>query len=445
MLSAGCAIGCGNVWRFPYLCGQNGGGVFLLFYIIFLIVLGLPMMTMEFSIGRASQKSPVLMYDALNKPKWRWHGIMSMIGCIVLMMFYTVVAGWILKYFIMYLNGSLTSLGTNSEQVAAEFTNTISSTSSMIIFTFIIIIAGFIICSFKVSSLLENVEKYMMVILLGLMIVLAIRGITLDGGEKGLEFYLVPDFSVFNDTNKVITIIREAMNQAFFTLSIGIGSMAIFGSYLDKERSLLGESARVIALDTFVAIVAGLIIFPACTAYNVEPNSGPGLIFITLPQVFNSMPGGQVWGILFFLFFTFAAVSTVLAVFENIVAMVMDAFNLSRTKAAISSLVGMLILCLPCIFGFTIWSGFMPFGEGTGIMDLEDFFVSNLALPIGSLVMALFCCHKFGWGWDNFVAEANAGSGLKIKNWMKGYLKYVLPVICIVLLVVGLLGFFKLI
>ena len=432
LISAGCAIGCGNVWKFPYLCGQGGGAAFLIIYLIFLVIMGLPIMTMEFSLGRGSKKSPIMMYEGLGKPGWGWHGTFAMIGNIVLMMFYTVVSGWILKYFIGYISGDISALGTDSEAVAAQFGQTTSSTESMLLFTFIVIILGFIICSFKISKVLEKVEKYMMLILLLLMIVLAVRGITLEGGEEGLAFYLIPDFSKV--TGEVVV---SAMNQAFFTLSLGIGSMEIFGSYIDDSRSLMGESVRVIALDTFVAVVAGLIIFPACSAYGVDAGAGPSLIFITLPQVFNSMPGGQLWGILFFLFFTFAAFSTVLAVFENIVAMCMDAFHWERRKSSIICLIAMLALCLPCIFGFTIWSGAQPFGEGSGIMDLEDFFVSNLALPIGSLVMCIFCCHKFGWGWDNFTAEANKGEGMKVGNWMKNYCKWILPIIFLIVFFIG--------
>ena len=433
LLSAGCAIGCGNVWKFPYLCGQGGGAAFLIFYLLFLIIMGLPIMTMEFSLGRASQKSPIMMYEALGKPRWGWHGTFSMIGNVILMMFYTVVSGWILKYFVGYVDGSVYELGTNQEAIGAAFGQTTGSTSSMIIFTFIVIIIGFFVCSFKISNVLEKVEKYMMVLLLVLMIVLAVRGLTLDGGTEGLKFFLVPDFSKIS-----MDVVVAAMNQAFFTLSLGIGSMEIFGSYIGRDRSLLGESARVIVLDTFVAVVAGLIIFPACYAYGVQPDAGPGLIFITLPRVFNEMAGGRIWGIIFFLFFTFAAFSTVLAVFENIVAMCMDAFHWKRRNASIICLVAMLVLCLPCILGFTSLSGFMPFGEGSNIMDIEDVLVSNIGLPLGSIIMCLFCCHKFGWNWENFKAEANAGEGMKVKDWMKFYCKWILPLIFAFIFVWGI-------
>lgn len=435
LLSAGCAIGCGNVWKFPYLCGQGGGGAFLVIYLGFLVIMGIPIMTMEFSLGRGSKKSPIMMYEALGKPGWGWHGTFAMIGNVMLMMFYTVISGWILKYFVQYISGDIYSLGTNTEAVAEHFGATSTSTTGMILFTFIVIILGFIVCSFKISSVLEKVEKYMMIILLGLMLVLAVRGLSLEGGEEGLKFYLVPDFSKV--TGEVVV---SAMNQAFFTLSLGIGSMAIFGSYIDDKKSLLGESILVIVLDTFVAVVAGLIIFPACSAYGVEPGAGPGLIFVTLPQVFNSMPGGQIWGVLFFLFFTFAAFSTVLAVFENIVAMCMDAFHWRRRNASLISLVAMLALCLPAILGFSGIISWAPFGEGTSFMDIEDFFVSNLALPIGSIVMCIFCCHKFGWGWENFKAEANKGEGLRVRDWMRFWCKWILPVIFAVVFVIGIIN-----
>ena len=436
LLSAGCAIGCGNVWKFPYLTGQNGGGAFVLLYIIFLIILGIPVMTMEFSIGRGSQKSPLKMLTTLQgkKQHWGWSSPLPFIGNVVLMMFYTCVAGWFLKYFVGFVSGEYAGL--SAEQSGEAFGAMISNPGQQILFTAIICVIGFLICSFSLNKGLEQVTKYMMLILFLLLIVLVIHSCTLSGAKEGLTFYLLPDF-----TKITWGTVNAAMNQAFFTLSLGIGSMAIFGSYLDKKRSLMGESINVIILDTIVAIMAGLIIFPACSTFGVDAGAGPSLIFVTLPNIFANMAGGRIWGSLFFLFMTFAALSTVLAVFENILAMFRDWTGVSRVKGCIICGICMIILSIPCILGFNVWSGFVPFAEGSGVLDLEDFIVSNLLLPIGCFIYVLFCTWKFGWGWDNFTAEANAGKGLKIRSWMKPVFKYIVPVLIVVIYVLGLKSF----
>lgn len=436
LLSAGCAIGCGNVWKFPYLTGQNGGGAFVLIYFIFLIILGIPVMTMEFSIGRGSQKSPVKMLQALQgkKQHWGWASPLAFIGNVVLMMFYTCVAGWFLKYFVGFVSGEYA--GMTADQSGAAFGAMISNPGQQILYTVIICVIGFLICSFSLNKGLEQVTKYMMLVLFLLMIILVVHSFTLSGAKEGLSFYLLPDFSKITWGT-----VNAAMNQAFFTLSLGIGSMAIFGSYLNKDRSLMGESVNVIILDTVVAIMAGLIIFPACSTFGVDAGAGPSLIFVTLPNIFANMAGGRIWGSLFFLFMTFAALSTVLAVFENILAMFRDWTGLSRVKGCIICGICMIILALPCILGFNVWSGFVPFAEGSGVLDLEDFIVSNLLLPIGCFVYVLFCTWKFGWGWDNFTAEANAGKGMKVKKWMKPYMQFVLPVIILIVFIAGLLTF----
>lgn len=442
LLSAGCAIGCGNVWKFPYMVGQYGGGAFVLVYLLCLFLIGVPVMAVEFSLGRASQKSPVRLYDALapKGTKWKLHGYFAMAGNFILMMFYCVVSGWILQYFYETVIGKIGSL--SAEEVSGHFGEIVSSPAQMILFTFIVVIAGFFICSFSLQGGLERVTKYMMVALLGVMLVLVIYSCTLDGAGAGLTFYLKPDFAKMK-ADGIGNVVFGALNQSFFTLSLGIGSMAIFGSYISKDRSLLGESFNVALLDTFVALCAGLIIFPACFTYNVEPGAGPSLIFDTLPNIFNNMAGGRIWGSLFFLFMTFAAFSTVLAVFENILACVMDLSGWSRRKASLICCLAMLVLVLPCIFGFNVLSGFHPLGGGTSIQDLEDFIVSNVLLPIGSLIFVLFCIiPRVGWGWKNFLAEVNAGRGMKVKNWMYGYFAFFLPIIIIVLFTFGILSYF---
>jgi len=429
LLSAGCAIGCGNVWKFPWMTGQNGGGSFVLIYVLCLIFLGLPVMTMEFSLGRAAQASPVKMYQKLEKPgqKWHIHGYLALFGNICLMSFYTVVAGWILYYFYKFVVGQSADLG---------FEKMIADPGVNVGFMLVVVVIGFAILCFKLQGGLERVTKYMMVALLGLMIVLAINSATLSGAKEGLSFYLLPDLGKITPN-----VIVAAMNQAFFTLSLGIGSMAIFGSYLDKNRSLMGESVNVIILDSFVAITAGLIIFPACFTYNLEVNDGPGLLFNTMATVFNNMNGGRFWGAIFFLFMVFASMSTVLAVFENILACVREIFGWNRPKGCLLCGIVLAITSLTTALGYSVWP-FQPFAKGSAWLDLWDFIVSYNLLPIGSLVFVIFCCNKrYGWGWDNFLAEANSGKGLKVKNWMKPIFCYVVPVAVIIIYVMGLINF----
>ena len=440
LLSAGCAIGIGNVWKFPYMAGQNGGGAFVLIYLICLAVIGIPVLTMEFSMGRAAQKSPVKMYQALGKPGLRWHGVVCLLGNILLMMLYTTIAGWMLHYFVDIAKGDF--VGATPEKVTELYGAMMGDPVSMIIYMAIVVILGFFVCSIGVQRGLERVSKVMMLALLGIMVVLAVNSIFMDGGTEGLKFYLLPDFGKMADIG-IGTVLVSAMNQAFFTLSIGMGGMAIFGSYIGKDRALMGEAVNVVCLDTFVAVVSGLIIFPACFAFGVEPDSGPNLIFITLPNIFNDMAMGRFWGSLFFLFLSFAAFSTILAVFEVIIACVCEMFGWSRKKTCVIGCIAILILSLPCALGFNVWSSFAPFGEGSVIMDLEDFIVSNLVLPIGSLIFILFCTLRYGWGWDKFVAEANQGKGLKVATWLRPYVTYVLPIVVLVIFVVGLYSFFS--
>ena len=428
LLSAGCAIGIGNVWKFPYIAGQGGGGAFVLFYLIFLVILGLPIMTMEFALGRASRKSPVRAYQALEKPgqKWHIHGYFTLIGCYLLMMFYTTVAGWMLHYFYMTAVGKLAGL--NAEQVAGKFTEMLASPATMTFWMVFVVVVGILVCAKGLQSGLERVTKGMMIALLLIMVVLAVNSLFMPGAKEGLSFFLVPDFDRMQEVGVVNTLV-SAMNQAFFTLSLGIGAMSIFGSYIGKEHSLLGESVRIVVLDTFVAITAGLIIFPACFTYHVDQTSGPSLIFITLPNIFANMSMGRLWGSLFFLFMAFAAMSTVLAVFENIICCGMELTGCSRKKSSLVNLVLIILLSMPCVLGYNLWAwdGFAVFGGA--VLDVEDFLVSNLFLPLGSLVYLLFCVTRYGWGWQNYKKEVNTGEGLKVQDWMRGYLTYVLPLI----------------
>lgn len=443
LLSAGCAIGIGNVWKFPYVVGQSGGGLFVLIYLFFLVILGIPVLTMEFSIGRAAQKSPAKMYEQLEPKgsKWHLHGKVSLIGCYLLMMFYTTVAGWMLKFFVSTASGEL--VGMDTAAVENHFNvDVLGDPVSLIGYMGIVVVIGVLVCFIGVQNGLEKVTKVMMLALLAIMVVLAINSFTMPGGAEGLSFYLLPDFSAIEKVG-ITNILVSAMNQAFFTLSIGMGSMAIFGSYIGKDRSLLGESVNVAMLDTFVAVASGLIIFPACSAYGVDVTSGPKLLFITLPNIFNNIPLGRLWGSLFFVFLSFAALSTVLAVFECIIANTMDLWGLSRKKACIINGILLFLLSVPCCLGFNILSGFQPLGAGSTILDLEDTAVSNFILPLGSLVFILFCVTKKGWGWDNFVNEANTGKGLKIKKFMKGYMTYVLPVLVMFVFIMGLVGLIK--
>ena len=438
LLSAGCAIGIGNVWKFPYMVGQYGGGAFVLIYLFFLVILGIPVMTMEFAMGRAGQRSPARLYQQLEPKgsKWHLHGYVAMAGNYILMMFYTSVAGWMLDYFVRTAGGQF--VGADTDGVAAQFSQMLGDPLRMALFMGIIVVLGFLVCSFSLQKGLERITKWMMVALLVIMVVLAINSVCTAGGSQGLRFYLVPDLARMKKVG-IGNVVAGAMNQAFFTLSLGIGAMAIFGSYIGKERALMGESARVAALDTLVALCSGLIIFPACFAYGVQPDSGPSLIFITLPNIFNHMPLGRVWGSLFFVFMSFAAFSTVLGVFENIVSCTMDLSGWSRKKACLFNGILMLLLSMPCVLGFNVLSKFQPLGPGTGVLDLEDFVVSNLLLPLGSLIFIFFCTSRYGWGWKDFTKEANTGKGLKVQRWMRGYMCYVLPVLVAVILVLGLI------
>ena len=437
MVSAGCAIGIGNVWRFPTVTGQYGGGVFVLFYLLFLVILGLPIMTMEFAVGRASHKSPVRAYQALEKPgqKWHIHGYFTLIGCYLLMMFYTTVAGWMLHYFYMTAVGKLAGL--NAEQVAGKFTEMLASPATMTFWMVFVVVVSILVCAKGLQSGLERVTKGMMIALLLIMVVLAVNSLFMPGAKEGLSFFLVPDFARMQEVGVVNTLV-SAMNQAFFTLSLGIGAMSIFGSYIGKEHSLLGESVRIVVLDTFVAITAGLIIFPACFTYHVDQTSGPSLIFITLPNIFANMSMGRLWGSLFFLFMAFAAMSTVLAVFENIICCGMELTGCSRKKSSLVNLVLIILLSMPCVLGYNLWAwdGFAVFGGA--VLDVEDFLVSNLFLPLGSLVYLLFCVTRYGWGWQNYKKEVNTGKGLKVQDWMRGYLTYVLPLIVVFIFAFGL-------
>ena len=437
LLSAGCAIGVGNVWKFPWLVGQYGGGAFVVCYIIFLLILGLPIMTMEFAVGRASQKSPVRAYQALEKPgtKWHIHGYIALIGNYLLMMFYTTVCGWMLYYFYQMAAGRFEGLDTAG--VEAAFPEMLSQPGVMALCMVIVVIAGFAINSFGLQSGLERVTKVMMLALLAIMVILAINSIMTEGASEGLKFYLIPDLERMKETG-ITNVIVNAMNQSFFTLSLGIGAMAIFGSYIGKSRALFGEAVNVAILDTFVAFTSGLIIFPACFAFGVSPDSGPNLIFVTLPNIFNHMALGRLWGTLFFVFMAFAAFSTVLAVFENIMSCWMDMTGWSRKKVALINAVLIIVLSLPCVLGYNVWSGFQPFGKGSAVLDLEDFLVSNIWLPLGSLVYLLFCTTRYGWGWKNFKEEANEGGGLKVRDWMRIYVSYILPLIVIALFVLGI-------
>lgn len=438
LLSAGCAIGIGNVWKFPYMVGQYGGGAFVLIYIFFLIALGVPVMTMEFAIGRASQKSPVKFYQELEPKgsKWHIHGYVSLAGNYLLLMFYTSVAGWLLQYFVDTASGAFEGLDTAGIKTAYE--TMLAEPVLLLIYAGIAILLAVIVCSMGVEKGLERITKWMMLALLGIMVVLAINSVTLEGSAEGLRFYLLPDLSRMKEVG-IGNIIVGAMNQAFFTLSIGMGSMAIFGSYIGKERALMGEAVHVAALDTFVAFASGLIIFPACMAYGVQVDSGKSLIFITLPNIFNNLPLGRVWGSLFFIFMSFAALSTVLAVFENLVSCTMDLFGWGRKKACLINGVVLFLLSVPCVLGFNLWKAFEPLGSGSNVMDLEDFIVSNLILPLGSLTFVIFCTTRYGWGWKNFMAEANEGKGIKVANWMRGYMTVVLPVVLVVIFLVGIL------
>ena len=438
LVSAGCAIGIGNVWRFPYIAGKNGGGYFVLFYLICLLVMGVPVLTMELAVGRASRKSAILSYKKLEKPgqKWHIHGWFCLAGCYLLMMYYTTVTGWMVSYFGRFLTGAFTAEMT-AEAVSGVFGTLLSLPGEMAIWTEIVVLLGFVVCSFGLRNGLERISKIMMMALLALIALLAVHSLTLPGAKEGMKFYLLPSVDSIRE-NGLGNLIVDAMNQAFFTLSLGIAAMEIFGSYMSEQHALAGEAVRICALDTLVALMAGTIIFPACFSFGVKPNQGASLIFETLPNVFVNMKGGRLWGTLFFLFMIFASFSTVLAVLENIISVCMDTFGWSRKKAALINGLLLAVLSLPCVLGFNVWSH-VQLG-GRGVLDMEDFAVSNLLLPIGSLVYLLFCVTKWGWGFDKYLAEANCGSGLKLSPKLKPYFQWVLPVLILLILVQGLLG-----
>lgn len=441
LLSAGCAIGIGNVWKFPYVAGQNGGAIFILFYLFFLVILGLPVMCMEFAIGRSAKRSIVRIYETLTPKKrfWPLHGKIAFAGNYILMMFYTTVAGWMLRYFVEMATGTFN--GMDASAVSTHFDQMIQDPYSLVLYMGISVVAGFSICAIGLQNGLERITKWMMLALLGIMVLLAINSVFAPGASEGLRFYLMPDLQRVREIGWA-TVIVNAMNQAFFSLSLGMGSMAVFGSYIQKDHSLLSESVNVSLLDTFVAITAGLIIIPSCFAYNVEVAAGPSLIFITLPNIFNAMPMGQLWGALFFVFMSFAALSTVLAVFENIISGTMDLTGWSRSKACLINTFIVFFLSLPCALGFNVLSWIEPLKAGNTILDFEDFLVSNILLPIGSLIFVIYSTSKLGWGWNAFTDEVNEGKGLRFPQWLKGYCSYGLPVIILILFIIGLVSYF---
>ena len=438
LVSAGCAIGIGNVWRFPYVVGENGGGIFVLFYLLFLVAMGLPVLTMELAVGRGSRKSAVLAYKELEKPKSKWHihGWFAILGCYVLMMYYTTVSGWMVSYFYKFVTGEFQA-GMDADATGSVFSDLLADPKQMGFWMILTVIVGFIVCSRGLQNGLERISKIMMTALLVLNVVLAVHSVTLSGAGEGLRFYLIPNLSTVEKVG-IGNVISAAMNQAFFTLSLGVAAMEIFGSYMSRDHALAGEGVRICALDTFVAVMSGLIIFPACFSYGVEVTSGPKLIFVTLPNVFVNMAGGRIWGSLFFLFMTFASFSTVIAVFENIMSFAMDMFGWSRNKTAIINCIIILIASLPCVLGYNVWSELHLIG-GRDVLDSEDFLVSNLLLPLGSLIYLLFCVTKWGWGFDNYIEEVNTGSGLKMSGKLKPYFQFVLPVLILIILIQGLL------
>ncbi|MCU6697085.1 sodium-dependent transporter [Laedolimicola ammoniilytica] len=436
LISAGCAIGLGNVWRFPYITGKYGGAAFVLIYLIFLIILGMPIMAMEFAVGRASRKSAARSFHVLEPKGTKWHieGYLAMLGNYLLMMFYTIVGGWMISYIFKIASGSFQGLA--PDQVGGVFNDMLASPDSMTFWMVVAVLLAFGICSMGLQNGVERITKIMMSFLLIILIVLCIRSVTLPGASAGLQFYLIPDFGKIVK-NGLGEVIFAAMGQAFFTLSLGIGAMAIFGSYISRDRTLMGESVNICILDTIVALMAGLVIFPACFAFGVDPGEGPGLVFVTLPNIFNQMAAGRLWGTLFFIFMSFAALSTIIAVFENIISFGIDLWGWTRKKSVLVNLVLILVLSLPCVLGFNVWSGVAPLGAGSTIQDLEDFIVSNNLLPLGSLLYLLFCTSRYGWGWDNFIAEADAGKGIKFPKWARFYVSYILPLIVLFILVMG--------
>ncbi len=438
LVSAGCAVGLGNVWKFPYMCGRYGGAAFILIYLVFLAILGFPIMVCEFSVGRGSQKSCAASFKKLEPEGSRWHhfSYFAIAGNYLLMMFYTMVAGWMLYYCFCSLKGDFTGSAMTTEDVAAKFQEMTGSAGTLTLWMILVVVISFGICSLGVQKGVEKITKVMMACLFVLILVLAVHSVMLPNAGEGIRFYLVPDFKAMVDEG-IGNVVFGAMSQSFFTLSVGIGSMAIFGSYLDKSRSLTGETLSISCLDTFVALMAGLIIIPACFSYGIQPDAGPSLIFITLPNIFNQMAGGRIWGTFFFLFLSFAALSTVVAVFENIISFAIDLWGWERKKAVLFNIAALIVLSMPCVLGFNVLSGIQPLGPGTGIMDLEDFLVSNNLLPLGSLVYLMFCATRYGWGWKNFIEEANAGQGMKFPVMIKGYMTFILPFIVVAIYLKG--------
>ena len=436
LISAGCAIGLGNVWRFPYITGKYGGAAFVLIYLCFLVILGIPIMVMEFSVGRASKRSAARSFHVLEPKGTKWHlaGYLAIIGNYMLMMFYTTVGGWMLAYIVKMASGTFTGL--TPDEVGGVFNGMLANPGEMTVWMIVTVVLSFAVCSMGLRNGVERINKAMMGLLFVILFALCIRSVSLEGAAEGLKFYLVPDFGKMVE-NGIGEAVYAAMGQSFFTLSLGIGAMAIFGSYISKERSLTGECINICALDTTVALMSGLVIFPACFAFGVDPGEGPGLVFVTLPNVFNQMPGGRLWGSLFFVFMSFAALSTVIAVFENIISFAIDLWGWSRRKAILVNLVLILVLSMPCVLGFNVWSAIQPLGAGTTIQDLEDFIISNNLLPIGSVLYLLFCTSRYGWGWKNFIAEADEGKGVKFPKWARFYVTYILPIIVVAILIVS--------
>ena len=442
LISAGCAIGLGNVWRFPYITGKYGGGAFVLIYLFFLLILGLPVMVMEYAVGRGSQKSATKSFDVLEPKGTKWHLMKywCLFGNYMLMMFYTTVCGWMLYYFFLMLTGRFN--GVDSNTISTIFSNMINSPTINVGFMIVVVCIGFYIVSKGLVNGVERVSKAMMICLLLLMVILAIRSVTLPGAMEGIRYYLIPDFSKMSEYG-IGKVVFAAMGQAFFTLSLGIGAIAIFGSYIDRERRLTSEAMQVVFLDTFVALVAGLITIPACFAYDVDPGQGPGLIFVSLPNIFANMPGGQLWGALFFLFMSFAALTTIIAVFQNIISMTSELFEWDMKKTVRVSFIAVLILSLPCALGFNLWSGIQPLGVGTTIQDLEDFIVSNNLLPLGSLIYVLFCTSKHGWGWTKFIEEVNMGEGIRFPCKIRFYCSFIIPLLILFIFIQGYVTYFS--
>lgn len=436
LISAGCAIGLGNVWRFPYITGQYGGAAFVLVYLLFLVILGMPIMIMEFAVGRASQKSAARSFHVLEPKGSKWHltGYAAMAGNYLLMMFYTTVGGWMLAYVVKMMTGEF--VGLSPEEVGGVFNAMLTQPGYMTAWMIVTVMIGFFVCSLGLQNGVERITKLMMSCLFVILLALCVRSVTLPGAAEGIAFYLIPDFDRMMEAG-MAEVIFAAMGQAFFTLSLGIGAMSIFGSYISKDRSLTGEALSICALDTTVALLAGLAIIPACFAFGIDAGQGPGLVFVTLPNIFNQMVGGQLWGTLFFIFMSFAALSTVIAVFENIISFAMDLWGWDRKKAVVFNVILIILLSMPCVLGFNLWSDFAPLGDGSTIQDLEDFIVSNNLLPLGSLLYLLFCTSKHGWGWDNFITEADTGTGLKFPKALRFYVSYILPLLILFIFIMG--------